>query len=232
MTMNISPFGVSQPGSHLQRERRVAREFTDQHGRTFYAEADAMTNQPIGDLVCTSHRPPWVPPMRFAKFAKDGDLKFTWDYEVMIDELAGLVAGYYEEATKFALEHNIETPEVGGVIDRRIRSVFGWPPLSPEIPMAAMRGEAWLLGKSQTPNEALKALLNQGVSSGGKDAIAAIKARVDTYTTEGNDVVAEDDEPMTYNAFVKQGRAGGMNMADIATAWHQHKENLAAEAAA
>lgn len=235
--MNISPFGVSQPGSSLQRERRVSREFTDQHGRTFYAEADALSNQPIGDFVCTSHQLLWVPPMRFAKFSKDGDLHFKWDYDLMIDELAGMTAGFYEEATKFALEHNIEpVPEVGGVIERRIRSVFGYPPLSPEVPIAAQRGEPWLLGKSPVVNETLRELVQQGAANGGRDAIAAIRARVAAYTPDA-DVVDEaeasessetnDDAPMTYNAFAQKGRSMGMAQADISTAWNQYKAKLA-----
>lgn len=227
------------PGDSLQRMRRTDRFYTDQDGRVFYAVADSTSQQPIGEMRPHGWVAPWLPPQRFARFARVGDLHFRWDYESMAQELAADVAAYYEQATKFALEHNLPVPEIGGVVDRRIASVFGPAPLSPEIPLSAAAGDPWLLGvPGAARNDDLAAILRQGTISTGNDAIAAINERIaqrmGKAPVRAPDAI-ETDEPasaVTYNEFVKEGRKGGMSMADIALAWQAHKQNVSAEAAA
>lgn len=232
------------PGQHLQRLTRVSRIFTDQHSRQFYAEADSATNQPIGELQPIDSSPPWTPPMRFAKFRRDGDLTFKWDYQSMADELAAEVAGYYEAVTKFALEHSLPEPEVGGTVDRRLQAMFGRPPLSPEIPIAASMDDPWLLGRFGAEKDpSLAAVLQQGTSSTGNEALLAIRKRVEDriagrmHKVEVAATVAlsqesepESDGPVTYQSFMAEGRKMGMSMPDIAIAWKAHKENLQTEA--
>jgi hypothetical protein len=239
------PLGVVGPGQHLQRIRRVSRTFTDHHGRHFYAEADAASNQPIGELQPIDSCPPWRPPMRFAKFKRDGDLNFTWDYQSMADELAAEVASYYEAVTKFALEHNLPEPEIGGVVDRRLQAIYGRPPMSPEIPIAASMGHPWLLGVAGSEKDPeLAAVLQQGTSSTGNDALRAIRARVEqrlagkvprpvtlSHVSETPSVPASDG-PVTYHTFMAEGRKMGMSMPDIAMAWKEHKSHIADEQAA
>lgn len=238
----LQQLSVSNPGDHLQRMRRSGRFFTDQHGRQFYAEADALSQQPIGELRPHGWKAEWLPASRFAKFRKDGDLHFEWQYHVMADELSADVASYYEAATKFALEHNLPVPDVGGVVDRRISAVFGPAPLSPEIPLAAEAGDPGLLG---TPgavlSDDLKLILRQGTISTGHDALRQIKDRIATRmgTTIAPSTIEQAVEiqdatqaAVTYQQFVSAGRKGGMSMADLAVAWAAHKSNMAAEVAA
>lgn len=232
----LQQLNVAAPGQSLQRERRSGRFFTDQHGRQFYAETDALSQQPIGEMRPHGWKAEWLPASRFAKFRRDGDLHFEWQYHVMADELSADVASYYEAATKFALEHNLPVPEVGGVVDRRISAVFGPAPLSPEIPLAAEAGDPGLLG---TPgavlSDDLKLILRQGTISTGHDALRQIKDRIANRmgTTISPDetflqAVSIEEAPgaaVTYQEFVKEGRKGGMSMADLALAWKAHKEN-------
>lgn len=238
----LQQLNVAAPGQSLQRERRSGRFFTDQHGRQFYAEADALSQQPIGEMRPHGWKAEWLPASRFAKFRRDGDLHFEWQYHVMADELSADVASYYEAATKFALEHNLPVPDVGGVVDRRISAVFGPAPLSPEIPLAAEAGDPGLLG---TPgavlSDDLKLILRQGTISTGHDALRQIKDRIANRmgTTIAPSTIEQAVEiqdatqaAVTYQEFVKEGRKGGMSMADLAVAWAAHKSNVAAEVAA
>lgn len=228
-----APIQLPAPGQHLQRLRRVYRTFTDQHGRRFGAQADAASNQPIGEFQPLDCRPPWTPPMRFAKFAQDGDLFFRWDYQSMADELSAEVASYYEAVTKWALEHSLPVPEVGGTVDRRLQALYGRPPLSPEIPIAASMGDPWLLGAPGAEKDAdLAAILQQGTSSTGNDALRAIKERVEHRLagkippTPASTDAAVQDGPITYQTFMAEGRSRGLSMADISLAWKAHKDAL------
>lgn len=222
-----------EPGQSLQRLARSGRFYTDNHGRKFFAMADNATQQPIEEMRPFGFTPPWTPPMRFAKFEKDGELHFRWDYQSMADELSADIAAYYEQATKFALEHNLPVPEVGGVVDRRISAVFGPAPLSPEIPLAAQAGDRWLLGDSNAPQvDELALILRQGTISSGNDALRMIKDRIakrmgttEEKAVDADDAILEADAPVTYQQFVAEGRKGGMSMADLAIAWKAHKDN-------
>lgn len=238
-----APMQLINPGDHLQRMRRAGRYYTDQHGRKFFAMADAASQQPVEELRPSGWKAEWIPPMRFAKFQHDGDLNFVWQYDVMAAEFASEVASYYDAATKFALEHNLPVPEVGGVVDRRIKAVLEHPPMSPEIPLAAAAGDPGLLGMpGAVLNDDLKAILRQGTISTGNDALRAINERIakrmgthvepDTSLTVTLEKPYGIDEmpPVTYQQFVAEGRKGGMSMADLAIAWKAHKDNTAAAA--
>lgn len=237
----LQQLNIAEPGHSLQRDRRSGRFFTDQHGRQFYAEADALSQQPIGEMRPHGWKAEWLPASRFAKFRRDGDLHFEWQYHVMADELSADVASYYEAATKFALEHNLPVPEVGGVVDRRISAVFGPAPLSPEIPLAAAAGDPGLLGMPGVVlSDDLKLILRQGTISTGHDALRQIKERIAQRMSTVGEVKdggwIADDKPadhivaiasaVTYQSFMSEARKSGMSMADIAIAWKAHKENL------
>jgi hypothetical protein len=250
MTAPYAGINVPQPGQSLQRQRRVWRVFTDQHGRKFGAQADMATNQPIAEFQPQGFMPPWLPPMRFAKWHAVGDLDFRWDYETMAAELGGITAQYYQDAVKFAIENNKPEPDVGAPVDRSIRYVLGPPPLSPAIPLACEVGDPWMLGVlGAAVNEELKAILEQQAGANGADALNAIRARlqkgvdasavpmVPTVERPVPDVekvrTINDVDPnapipaITYNAFVAEGRKRGVSMAELALAWAAHKQNTA-----
>lgn len=244
--------GMVQPGEHLQRLQRTDREFTDQHGRKFFAWADKSTSQPIGEFQPMGFQPPWLPSMRYAKFRRDGDLHFVWQYHSLASELADATQRYYQEAILFALEKNIlPEPEVGGPVAPKIRMVFGNPPLSPAIPMAAEQGDPWLLGVPGTPkNVVLEEILRQGVGSTSRAALELIRQSVQNLLA-GTKTVAPVAQPedtsakpvktihtlddaavaamldISYPEFVKQCGGKGMKLAEIAALWKEHKAALA-----
>lgn len=238
------------PGESLQRLARVYREYTDQHGREFTAQADVRTNQPIGELTPqndgpNAFSPPWLPPMRFAKFRKDGELKFRWDYNTMANELAGDTANYYTDARKIAIREKLPIPEVGGMVDPLIRDVLERPPLSPAIPLACEQGDPWILGVPGAPvNTMLKEILEQGVGSNSKEALAYIRNALAAYAAESGiqavaaapvveppsprakrvDAPPELSPTVTYPQFFAECRRRGMAAVEIAAAWKEQKE--------
>lgn len=242
------------PGQSLQRIRRALRVYTDQHGRQMEAQADIATSQPIGEFRPLGCNPPWLPPMRYAKFRADGELTFRWAYEELAAEWSGITAQYYEDAIKFALEHNKPQPEIGGPVDRSIRYVLGKPPLSPAIPLAAMAGDPWILGiTGATVNQPLKDILEQGAGANSKEALEYIRAMVGRSTAD-RDLVptipapvekverarsitdAAPEKPLeampeiTYQQFVKECRGRKMSLVDISAAWKAHKAEWAENA--
>ena len=189
---------VSESGS-LQRDKRVKRKYTDQHGRVWFSWADKETQQPVMEPICISfpdHGPPWIAPFRFAKFQAD-TLDFVWDYDAMTDELAGMAQRYYSTAIDFCLKNKLPVPEIGGVITYEALAVLGAPPLSPEIPMAAKAGDKWILGFPGYENVRLQKLLEQGRGFDIRRTMRLIQERVDAdqaaqraadpvYTSDGH----------------------------------------------
>lgn len=252
--MTSPALGFTQPGQSLQRLKRTFRHYTDQHGRVFTSQADMNTNAPLEELRplnegAGTFNPPWLPPMRFAKFRVDGDLHFRWDYTTMATELSGDTAQYYQDAVKFAIENNKPEPEVGGPVDRSIRYVLGPPPLSPAVPIACEQGDPWMLGQPNAPvNPMMKAILEQGGTANSKEALEYIRKLVNTNLSAStvplvaseperivaepkaktiSDPVALKDLPLpTYKEFMQECRGRGMTIAEINGAWKEYKQNL------
>lgn len=264
MTVPYSGIQLPQPGQNLQRMKRAWRVFTDQHGRRFGAVVDRGNNAPIGEFQPQGFIPPWLPTMRYAKWAEEGDLEFRWDYDAVAEDWSSQAASYYDEAVKLALQlpGDVPIPDVGGEVDRRIRAVLGVPPLSPAIPLACKAGDPWILGKPGAKDTlGLKAILEQGSGANGPEALRQINERLSriaadvgtefvpsapekviaverTRTINDRDETMDADVPpldlsaVTYKEFLSAAMRTGMSMADAATAWKAHRENLALDGAA
>ena len=242
-----------RPGESLQRKQTVYRVYTDQHGRKFSAQADVGNQhpkeelRPVNDDPRNQFTPPWLPPMRFAKFTDDGSLNFRWDYSTMATELAGQTAEIYSDYRKVAVKEKLPIPEVGGVVDSMLRDIIGEPPLSPAIPLACEQGDPWILGKPNAPvNPYLKEILEQGVGSSSKEALAYINKRLTETARElaipmvpTAPVVQPKSERQksitdvnpgtapTYQEFMKECRGRGMKQPEIIALWNEHKALMA-----
>ncbi len=238
--------GMGASGNQAQRDKRVwcgpgHGPFTDQHGREFEAQADLKNMRPTEEMRCTSHNPPWLPPMRFAKFPNDLSRAFRWDYDAMASELSGMTAAWYANARKAAIKEHWDLPEVGGVVSQELKDIFGLPPLSPEIPLSAQAEDPWLLGvPGASENAALEALLHQGVVGHATGALETIAARVAERAKERAaewarlqpSVAAFEVSAISYADFVKECRGRKLSLAEIGKLWAEHKANLAAESLA
>lgn len=241
------------PGQSLQRMRRTQREFTDQHGRKFFAWADLATNAPIGEFQPMGFMPPWMPAMRYAKFIKDGDLHFVWQYATLAADLSEMATAYYNEVIQFATDKDKDewVPEMGGTVHPRMRHVFGKPPLSPMIPLACDKGEPWILGVPGAPrNEILWEILTQGTQSNNRAALDVIretlanrlagiqtvpnveqpkdtsaKASKSIHTVDESSVATMMD--ISWPQFAAQCAGKGMKPAEISILWRDHKIEVA-----
>lgn len=251
-----APIGVTQPGESLQRVKRGwTDEFTDDHGRKFAAQYELANGRPIGELQPVGFSPPWLPPMRFIVWERPGGFRFRWDYATMANELAEQADAFYTEVVQFMLEHmkDEQVPEVGEPIPAKALRFVGKPPLSPAIPLAAEAGDPWILGVAGAVDTLnLKDVLAQTVNANGREALKLIRERTNAKLGASNvqtvptmtpaPVISErkrtiDDvdltaiETVTYREFVAAAMKGGMSMADAATAWADHKRNIALEKA-
>jgi hypothetical protein len=228
-----------------QRDRRVRRTFTDNHGRKFFAWADKDNQRPIGEFQCTTHRPPWTPSMFYIAWLEKDGLDFRWEYEKLAEELAVFTAMYYEEASKLARFLHVDIPKVGEPPVEEVLAICGPPPLSPEIPLACQAGERWLLGYPDAPvNERLNVILQQGRMVTSQMALDTIRARVEAMVAgQSMDAATSlssaagatpliDPATVTYKEFVGAAMRAGQSMADAALAWKAHRENVALESAA
>lgn len=219
-----------------QRDKMVYRIFTDQHGRRFGAQADVRNQRPIGDLTpLGGYDPPWLPPMRYMKWAMEGGLDFAWDYDTIAQEWAEGGSAYYSDATKFALEHNLPVPQPGGEIDRRIRDVFKDPPQSPAIPLAAKAGDPWILGKPGAKrNDELYGLLHHGQQQSAAEFLTAITNRILPTITDPvlpPPSKAEGEGEVTWKEFRTAMLKRGKTLKEAGEAWKEVQAALAEEAA-
>lgn len=239
------PIEFSTPGTSPQRERRAHRTFTDQHGRQFSTVVDKETNTPIGEMRPLNSAAPWYPTQPYAVFSANGDSVFRWDYKRLSDELGGMVSVYYDFAIEEALKYNLPVPEVGGVVDRRVRSLCGIPPFSPAIPLACEMGDPWMLGLPDAkPSAGMEDIVRQNIAIFGNanEALATIRAqleqalghRISAPVAEAAEAAPAplapvDAVPTTYPAYFAWAKGHGMKPAEIGAAWKDHKANLAAE---
>jgi hypothetical protein len=254
MTAPYAGIQIPQPGQSLQRQRRAYRIYTDQHGRKFGAWADKGNNAPIEEMRPQGFNPPWLPSQTYAKFAQDGDLDFRWDYDRMAEEWSSQVASYYEEAGKLALQipGDVPFPEIGDVVDRRIRLILGVGSLSPAIPLACKAGDPWILGKAGAKDMLnLKPLIAQQ-GANGADALREIQKRLDAMaqapgfepmpTTPEKVIETEvarsintiDDvgpmEDVTWPMFASAAKKRGvLSNAEISVAWAEFKRDRDAQ---
>ncbi len=234
-----------------QRDARVRRFFTDQHGRRWFAWADKQNQRPIGELVLddqtgTFQSPPFVPAMQFIAWDAPDSLSFHWAYDKMADEYAGYTALYYDEASKLARHIHVDIPKPGDAVVPELISILGPPPLSPEIPLACQAGERWLLGVKGAPeNQPLALIIHQGRALTSTTTLEYLREKVKKMVESQNNgvsvgglsqVAMSSPVPdaglsspvtsITYNDFAAEARKAGKSMADISVAWRAHKDNL------
>lgn len=236
-----------------QRDQRVRRFFTDQHGRRYFAWADKDNQRPIGEFVLSDQTgkfitAPWNPPMAYIDWPDRDALDFQWKFEAMAEELAGYTAEWYSHAQQLAEVAHIPIPDIGGDVHPKLIGLMGPPPLSPEVPLACAAGERWLIGRVGAPvNVRLQKILNQGRSITSTLAMEEIRSRVsamiaaqdagqsiealkDLSTLEINDGL--DPTRVTYRDFIGEAMSRGSTMAAAAIAWKAHRDNLDADVAA
>jgi hypothetical protein len=143
-----------------QGSRRPAR-LKDQHGRVWFAEIDRISGFPAG-LVRLEHRtprghtPPWEPDQGFLVFNRDDPFHVRIDYERMLAERIAAHDEYHKQALREATARGWEVPVEGKPYSPQITELIGRPPHPWQPIKAAMDGNSWILGFSDTTDHRLE----------------------------------------------------------------------------
>lgn len=245
---------LPQPGESIQRlERSWTDEYSDQFGHKYQANYDMRNMRPVEEL-----RPvggislPWQPPMGYIKWERPGGFRFRWDLETLASDLSETATSYYAQVFEFMTEHmvGVEIPEIGDPVPTKVlRSPIGKPPLSPAIPLSFAAGDPWMHGVEGAPvNQMLKAIIEQSATANGRQALTIIRERMATLAGAEalkprdaevdpsgkaarsiTDLDVSQIGAVDYKTFLAGAMKAGMSMAEGASAWKAHRENLAAE---
>lgn len=144
-----------------QPAARRYQRFRDNHGRRWGAVIENKTGDPVGNIepVGTKAdglwRAPWMPAQKYLKLARDEDGaievgRLEIDYKTMLKD-AKQQKKDADEWTEFVAQA-IYGEKSGEAIDNppaQLRRYMRGRPQSPEIIVAAMNGDRWLLGFEQ-----------------------------------------------------------------------------------
>ena len=85
--------------------------------------------------------------------------RLTWNYAGIIADDTRVMEAYYEVAARMCYEKGWTAPDFGAPIPYQLRAAIGPPTRSPKIAQAALAGDPWILGHSETVNVDLQQLL-------------------------------------------------------------------------
>jgi hypothetical protein len=85
--------------------------------------------------------------------------QITWLYQTIVADDTAAMQAYYDAAAKVAYTKGWDAIGFGQPVTFQIHSILGDAPRSPKIAEAALAGDPWLLGMTDTVNETLAELL-------------------------------------------------------------------------
>lgn len=132
---------------------RPAKMF-DQHGRRYSALLDKSNGTPVGQGPRPDGwRAPWMPGQEWFRYHEDesNPMRFRIDYDGMLNDRIAAHEQYEREWTDFAVVNGWDPkdPDIAG----RIIAKVGKRPLPLEIIVAAMQGNRYVLGLTETVDE-------------------------------------------------------------------------------
>lgn len=132
----------------VQQKQRRGQEYTDQHGRTWWANIEIRTGHPTGGPIRPQFKAPWYPGSAYVTILPDSARK-PWacqiDYERAITEHLEARRAWDQAVIKWGIEMN------GQQFDRNAPSLevlqrVGPRPVPAELYMACREGNRWILG--------------------------------------------------------------------------------------
>ena len=208
----------------------------DQPERTWLTCIEKRNGGQCGLMVCEhrtpkNHAPPWLPDQRYFRFDPDDPGRFSIDYTSMLADRKRAHDDYHARAVEEATAREWQVPEKPGYgepykYEFKLTQIVGRPPKPLEPIVAAMQGNSWILGLSDTVDPRLLPLVRK--PSREEQLLAGLPDLSDASLESSAD---DDDEPvvlpMTYNEFVAEQRKQGRSMKDAAALWRQRKAQLA-----
>lgn len=156
-----------------QADGRAWREYEDVHGRRWGCVMDTRCKTgpgPVGPIEYIEYRragqpgcvspfkPPWLPEQMYMRPSATRMDLMEIDYDRMLSDALKAHRAYHNACAEVAGELNEQyTP--GGEVPVKVRRVVGKAPRPLEPIKAAMQGNRWVLGMTDTPHAALAAIL-------------------------------------------------------------------------
>jgi hypothetical protein len=141
--------------------RRPGR-WTDQHGRKWHASVDKRSGGAVGPIQPLGWRAPWVPDQTYFRFSEDDHTKMTIDYQSMLDSRLAAHEAWDNEFRSAALKRGWEPSDH----EKRnsLIELVGPKPHPVEPILAAMQGNKWILGQTQTVDPRLEGFIPKKVT--------------------------------------------------------------------
>ena len=184
-----------------QAETRRPAIYRDQHGRQWAATVEKRSGYPVGTLQLLSRTPegqmpPWLPDQRYFVFSPDNQTHLTIDYPTLLRERTQAHAEYLKECASIATARDWPAPVKGETIDHRIIAIVGKAPYPIEPVAAAMQGNRWILGLTDTVDPRLVEFVSQPTET---DQLLA-------DLPDFSDGFEEEDEPVDTPPVVQKKR--------------------------
>ena len=130
----------------------------DQHHRPYAANFCKRSGFPVGLISPKGWRAPWMPDQTFFVFREDEPTRFEINYRALLEQRLADHEQWASEFRQSALLRgwNPDDPEK----QANIMEIIGQKPLPIEPIVAAMQGNAWILGQSATVDPRLEPFLN------------------------------------------------------------------------
>ena len=144
-----------------QADLRRPAIYQDQHGRKWSATVEKRSGYPVGMLQCmqrtpSGQMPPWLPDQRYFVFSSENQTHLTIDYPALLRERTQAQADYLKECASVATARDWPVPAKGEKVDHRILAIVGKAPYPVEPVAAAMQGNRWILGLTDTVDPRLE----------------------------------------------------------------------------
>lgn len=180
-----------------QPSLRRPATFTDQHGRKWHGQVEKSTGYPVGQIHPLGWHAPFIPPQGTDtfKYSADDPTKFTINYEFLLDERHRAIEQLDKDRELAAVNRGWapDDPEKQEALDKicgRRDAVK-----RPEIIVACLKNDAYMLGFSNTPSrwaaflpkavDRKSALVSKYDLGGEADALLDVEEEVDPDAVGG-----------------------------------------------
>lgn len=127
-----------------QANQRRYQEMTDDHGRKWGANIEIKTGDPTG-LISPMFSAPLIPPQHYLRTVPKKPWAIKIDYEAWLTDTRDAHRAYMQRALQESAARQWPVPEPGEY-SAALTSIIGTPPHPLEPIIAAMQGNAYVLG--------------------------------------------------------------------------------------
>lgn len=160
----------------------------DQHGRKWQGSAEKSTGYPVGLIQPMGWRAPWKPPQgpNYFVFSREEPSRFRINYEGMLEERLKDQKEHEDERQRAAVVRGWapDDPEKQDALDKIVGRRDAMQ--RPEIIVACIQGDKWILGLTDKVNEKVAKFLPKKV-----DRKTALLSKFPDFTVQDEEELEE-----------------------------------------